>query len=118
MGTRSTQSPPVRQAGSRKRSAADADRPESDPADPSRVRVAVAHGAHGRLKFTLHRVGGGLYVEREEVPVRGTRTCISLEFRYRGDFRRWYENDPARFDHPLFYQQVGRDADELWESEA
>ena len=78
------------------------------------MRVATAQGSHGRLSFVLQRIAGGLYVEREEVPKRGTQTFISIEFTDRDAFRRWLDEDPSRFDHPLLHQHVQRDADELW----
>jgi hypothetical protein len=82
------------------------------------MRVAVAEGSRGRLRFVLQRVVGGLYVEREDVPKRGMRTCISLEFGSRTEFLRWYDEDASRFEHPLLHQRVRRDADELWQVDA
>lgn len=80
-----------------------------------RVRVVSAEGGCGVLRFVLRRVAGGLYVEREEFPRRGTRTSISVEFADRQDFERWCNDDPSRFDNPLLHQRVRRDAEELWQ---
>lgn len=79
------------------------------------VRIVSAEGRHGVLRFVLRRVAGGLYVEREELPRRGTRTGISVEFTDRDGFVRWCSDDPSRFDNPLLHQQVRRSADELWQ---
>jgi hypothetical protein len=79
------------------------------------VRIASAEGREGVIRFVLRRVAGGLYVERDELPRKGTRTSISVEFRDRDGFGRWCDSDPSRFDSPLLHQRVRRAADELWE---
>lgn len=81
----------------------------------SGVRIASAEGRDGVIRFVLRRVPGGLYVEREELPRKGTGTSISVEFADREGFRRWCDDDPTRFESPLLYQRLRRDADELWE---
>jgi hypothetical protein len=80
----------------------------------SRVRIVSAEGRDGVLRFVLRRVVGGLYVEREELPRKGTRTSISVEFTDRDGFERWHEDDLSRFEHPLLHQRVRRDAEQLW----
>ncbi|MBE7418411.1 MAG: hypothetical protein HS128_11805 [Ideonella sp.] len=79
------------------------------------VRIASAEGREGVIRFVLRRVAGGLYVERDELPRKGTRTSISVEFKDRDGFGRWCDSDPSRFDSPLLHQRVRRAADELWE---
>lgn len=79
------------------------------------VRIASAEGRDGVLRFVLRRVAGGLYVEREEHPRKGTHTSISIEFADRGEFERWHSDDTCRFQSPLLHRRVRRDADELWE---
>ena len=66
------------------------------------------------MHFFLQRIAGGLYVEREESPRRGTRTSQSLVFGDRGSFERWCADDPVRFRHPLLHAQLKRDGDALW----
>lgn len=83
--------------------------------DGACVRIASAEGRDGVVRFVLRRVAGGLYVEREELPRKGTRTSISVEFADRDGFERWWDDDPSRFDHPLLHQRVRRCAGELWE---
>lgn len=81
-------------------------------------RHCSAQGPQGSVQFFLQRVQGGLYVEREEVPRRGIRVCQSLHFDERGKFERWREDDPIRFEQPLLYLQLQRDAEALWDIES
>lgn len=85
------------------------------PADQNTQRRSSARGQQGAVHFFLQRVKGGLYVEREEIPRHGIRVCQSLLFNERGHFERWREDDPVRFDHPLLYRQLQRDAEALWD---
>ena len=78
------------------------------------VRRPAARGPQGELQFFLQRFNGGLYVEREEIPHHGTRTCQSLHFSDRAGFERWCDDDPARFEHPLLHARLKRDGDDLW----
>ena len=78
------------------------------------IRHAEARSSEGEVHFFLQRIAGGLYVEREETPRRGTRTSQSLVFGDRGSFERWCADDPVRFRHPLLHTQLRRDGDALW----
>lgn len=80
------------------------------------ARTLSAEGRRGEVRFFLQRVAGGLYVEREEIPRRGLRTQQSVQFADVEHFKRWCENDPIRFEHPLLHVSLKRDADELWRS--
>ncbi|MCW5662893.1 MAG: hypothetical protein KIT35_03590 [Piscinibacter sp.] len=80
--------------------------------------MASAEGRDGVIRFVLRRVAGGLYVEREELPRKGTRTSIAVEFPNRVCFERWCNDDPCRFTHPLLHQRIRRYADELWAFDA
>lgn len=86
--------------------------------EQNRTRSLSAETRHSILKFALRRIAGGLYVEREELPRKGTRTSISLEFSGQDEFERWWDDDPCRFDDPLLYQRVRRAVDELWSLES
>lgn len=99
-GRRASSSPPWMGSGS--------------PVAPPTERHCSAQGPQGSVQFFLQRVQGGLYVEREEVPRRGIRVCQSLHFDERGKFERWREDDPIRFEQPLLYLQLQRDAEALW----
>lgn len=78
------------------------------------IRRAEARSSEGEVHFFLQRIAGGLYVEREETPRRGTRTSQSLVFDDRSSFERWCADDPVRFRHPLLHAQLKRDGDALW----
>lgn len=90
----------------------------TDTAISKTMRRLSAQGQRGAVHFFLQRVNGGLYVEREEIPRRGIRTCQSLLFSERADFEQWRTADPIRFEHPLLYLQLQRDAETLWDIEA
>ena len=99
----------------RRRAVSEPPWPKPSEADPQNtVRRAETRGAEGSVQFFLQRINGGLYVEREEIPRHGTRTCQSLLFSDRAGFERWCNDDPARFEHPLLHARLKRDGDELW----
>lgn len=78
------------------------------------ARTLSAEGRRAEVRFFLQRVAGGLYVEREEIPRCGLRTQQSVQFADAEHFKQWCDNDPVRFEHPLLYLSLKRDADELW----
>ena len=88
----------------------------ADSGAPIGSRTLSAEGRRGEVRFFLQRVAGGLYVEREENPQRGLRTQQSVQFADAEHFKRWCDNDPIRFEHPLLHVSLKRDADELWRS--
>ena len=85
-------------------------------AAPAGARTLSAEGRRGEVRFFLQRVAGGLYVEREEIPRRGLRTQQAIRFTDAERFKRWCDNDPVRFEHPLLHSHLKRDAEELWRS--
>jgi hypothetical protein len=84
------------------------------PSDPS-SRVLQARGPRGELRFRLQYHQGGLYVEREEVPPHGLHFVQSMHFRDVPQFERWWDGDPARFEHPVLHLALKRDAGMLWQ---
>ncbi len=97
------------------------DTPWISPGSPTvqdAVRRCGAQGQQSAVHFFLQRVNGGLYVEREEIPRHGVRVCQSLLFKERASFERWRGDDPIRFEHPLLYGQLQRDAEALWRVES
>lgn len=78
------------------------------------TRTLSAESHRGAVRFFLQRVQGGLYVEREEIPRRGLRTLQSVQFTDAGQFGRWCDSDPIRFEHPLLHVNLKRDGDALW----
>jgi hypothetical protein len=77
-------------------------------------RSLSAQGSRGLIRFSLQRIAGVLYVEREEIPRHGLRTVHSVAFPDPGSFKRWFDEDPVRFEHPALHVQLWRDADQLW----
>lgn len=91
------------------------DKSEPGPSnDRDTIRRAQARSVEGEVHFFLQRTAGGLYVEREEVPRRGTRTIQSLVFDDQITFEQWCGDDPIRFRHPLLHAQLKRDGQALW----
>jgi hypothetical protein len=88
----------------------------TDARSPNTARWLQAQGPQNALHFFIQRINGGLYVEREEIPRHGVRTCQALCFNDRASFERWCDDDPARFEHPLLHARLKRDADQLWRS--
>jgi len=98
----------------RRVASADTARAATDKIAANNSRTLSAEGGRGEVRFFLKRVAGGLYVEREEIPRRGLRTQQSVEFPDAERFKRWCDNDPIRFEHPLLHINLQRDADDLW----
>jgi hypothetical protein len=109
------ENPRTRRKRARSTGSGSSERANGHDDNGARVRIASAEGREGVIRFVLRRVAGGLYVERDELPRKGTRTSISIEFTDREGFGRWCDGDPSRFDSPLLHQRVRRAADELWE---
>jgi hypothetical protein len=78
------------------------------------VRRCEARGPQGSVQFFLQRINGGVYVEREEIPRGGIRTCQSVHFSDHSAFEHWCHDDPTRFEHPLLHARLERDGAELW----
>jgi hypothetical protein len=102
---------PTRHQRAGKRPAAAAARRASDPCK----RSLAVRGPRGELRFRLQVHQGGLYVEREETPCRGLHCVQSMQFREVGQFERWCDSDPSRFEHPLLHLALKRDAQALWQ---
>ena len=82
--------------------------------DEETIRRADGRSGEREVHFLLQRFAGGLYVEREEVPRRGTRTIQSIVFDDRRSFEQWCGDDPIRFAQPLLHAQLKRDGEALW----
>jgi hypothetical protein len=81
----------------------------------SNDKLCLLAQCHGKaVRLFLQRVAGGLYVEREEIPRHGTRTCQSLHFSDHARFEQWCDEDPTRFEHPLLHARLKRESNALW----
>jgi hypothetical protein len=83
-------------------------------ASESCSRSLAARGPRGELRLHLQVHQGGLYVEREEIPLHGLHCVQSMHFVDVRQFERWCEGDPARFEHPLLHLALRREAEALW----
>ena len=77
-------------------------------------RILSARSSRSLVRFLLQPVTGGLYVEREDIPLRGPRTSQSIGFADAVAFERWCDADSVRFDNPLLHTQLKREGDLLW----
>lgn len=70
--------------------------------------------ADGVLVFTMRRTAGGLFVERVLKRPKAARVVQATVFDSPSSFQRWCEADPDRFQYPLLYARLTRDAGELF----
>lgn len=68
----------------------------------------------GRLSFCLARRAAGLHVERENAPVQGGRSILSLRFDDARTFVDWLQEDDAKFAYPLLWSRVMKEGLELF----
>jgi hypothetical protein len=66
------------------------------------------------LRLSLQRNSGGMYVERDQLPLRGIRVLQSPQFADAASFERWCDDDPVRFRLPLLHLAVKRSGAEFW----
>lgn len=108
----------VARSDGRRRAAVGARAPSATDGGAEHLRVLSAQGRLGLVQFTLQRVEGGLYVEREEIPKRGMRTLQSIAFIDAGAFEQWCDDDPVRFEQPLLHARLKSEAGQLWQVSA
>lgn len=85
---------------------------------PDGPLVLHAGSPRGGLWFRLLPHQGGLYVEREEIGGQGRRCLQSVLFLALDEFDRWCGSDPVRFDHPVLYVELRRQAARALEQDA
>lgn len=90
-------------------------RPSPNARHPSgNVLPLIARGPRGLTRVLLRLVECDLYIEREDIPKRGTRTVQTMLFSSRPEFEAWCEADPLRFETPLLLANLKREAAALW----
>jgi hypothetical protein len=87
----------------------------SDLPFSNRTRTLNAEGSQGVPRFFLQRIAGGLHVEREDPPQHGIRFQVALQFHELECFKQWCDSEPVRFENPLLYLRLKRDAEDLWQ---
>ena len=72
----------------------------------------------GALAVTMQATAGGLFVERVLQRPKAAQVVQIAVFDTPGSFQRWCDADPARFDHPLLFSKLIRDAEKLFAAHA
>lgn len=67
----------------------------------------------GVLVVTMQQTACGLFVERVLQRPKAARIVQAAVFDTPGSFHRWCDADSARFEYPLLYSRLARDADQL-----
>ena len=71
----------------------------------------------GLVAVRMQRTRTGVSVERVTQRSNTARAAQVIAFADASSFHRWCDADVARFDYPLLYSTLKRDADELFASE-
>ena len=77
----------------------------------------IVRSPDGVLVVTMQRMRGGVFVERAVQRLGAARVVQAIVFHSASSFHRWCDADVARFDYPLLYSSLNRDADELFASD-
>lgn len=83
-------------------------------AQADRPDALTLRSGDGVLVFTMRRAAGGLFVERVLQRPEAARVVQASVFDSLDAFQRWCEADPDRFEYPLLYSRLTRDAGELF----
>lgn len=76
--------------------------------------ACIQRSPDGMLVVTVQRTPGGIFVERVIQRPGTARIVQAIAFATPSSFHRWCDADVARFDYPLLYSRLSRDADELF----
>jgi len=82
-----------------------------------RRNVRTVRSDDGLVAVRMRRTPSGLSVERVTQLANTARAVQVIAFANVSSFHRWCDADVARFDYPLLYSTLKRDADELFASE-
>lgn len=87
-------------------------------AQVDRPDALTLRSTDGVLTVAIRWTTGGLFVERVLQRPKAARVVQSTVFDTAESFHRWCGADEARFDHPLLYSQLTREAGELFAEHA
>lgn len=87
-------------------------------AEANRPDARNSRSTDGALAVTMRWTACGLFVERVVQRPKAARIVQATVFDTPGAFRRWCDADPARFEHPLLYLKLTRDAGQLFAEHA
>jgi hypothetical protein len=72
------------------------------------------HSDDGALVVTMQCTPDGMFVERTIQRPGMSRVVQAVIFGTAEQFRRWCDADQARFDYPLVYASLARNADAIF----
>jgi hypothetical protein len=72
------------------------------------------HSDDGALVVTMQCTPDGMFVERTIQRPGMSRVVQAVVFGTAEQFRRWCDADQARFDYPLVYASLARNADAIF----
>lgn len=79
-----------------------------------RFDARVSRSPDGAIVISMQRTTAGLFVERVIHRLPSARAVQAITFTTADAFMRWCQADPGRFEYPLFYARLERDAAELF----
>ncbi len=85
---------------------------------PDRRDACVVRSDDGALVVTLQCTSEGMFVERALQRPGTSRVVQAVIFATADQFRRWCDADQARFDYPLLYTRLARNADAIFAGSA
>jgi hypothetical protein len=86
-------------------------------AQADRRNVRTVRSDDGLVAIRMLRTSSGVSVERVTQRANTERAVQVIAFSNARSLHRWCDADVARFDYPLLYSTLKRDADELFASE-
>ncbi len=81
---------------------------------PDRRNARTVHSDDGALVVTMQCTPDGMFVERTIQRPGMSRVVQAVVFGTAEQFRRWCDADQARFDYPLVYASLARNADAIF----
>lgn len=85
---------------------------------PDRRDARTVRSDDGALVVTLQCTPDGMFVERTIQRPGMSRVVQAVVFDTADQFRRWCDADQARFDYPLLYSSLTRNADAIFTGHA
>ncbi len=77
---------------------------------------AVLISSNGALQFVVEAHGAQVFLSRIQRRPLGVRLILSMTFVDRQAFADWCDREPTRFDHPLLFDRLRRQVDEVFGS--
>lgn len=81
---------------------------------PDRRDACILRSGDGALVVTMLRTADGMFLERAIQRPGMSRVVQAVVFGTAEQFRRWCDADQARFEYPLLYASMTRNADAIF----